>query len=251
MMMAREQAAREAKLKADLQAETAAQHAELAMAAAKLQDALLKAKREQRTAGPSSGGRGGRRGHKRVPTKKKGFGDRPVANTGNPESNAPAVAEIELVVATKRTQAQEEKQEKTGKKQQQQQKKKKKGLKGRQHKSRTASGGGGGAASSMGEPDRPESVGDYEAMVDHSTGRTYYVHRHTRVSSWILPNDDDAAVTIDGANPAFNTTRPTAPSSVQRQRSFRRHRTADDREYFEEVGTGLTVWSLPEDSIVL
>jgi hypothetical protein len=243
MMMARGHAAREAKLKADFEAENAAERAEMEAAAAKLQDALLKAKREKRNAGPITGGSRGNRGRK---IKKKGFSSRQVDIEGDdPETDLFGSAEIELVVTTENR---EEKQATQKKK-----KKKKKALKGRQHRPQTASSSG-GETSSMGEPDRPESVGDYDSVMDHSTGRPYYVHRQTGVSSWTLP--EDSAVTIEGTNPAFsvyNTSRDIAPSSAhERQRSFMKHQTPSrNRVYFEEVGTGITVWDLPEDSIVL
>ena len=243
MMMARGHAAREAKLKADFEAENAAERAEMEAAAAKLQDALLKAKREKRNAGPITGGSRGNRGRK---NKKKGFGSRQVDIEGDdPETDLVGSAEIELVVTTENR---EEKQATQKKKK----KKKKKAPKGRQHRPQTASSSG-GETSSMGEPDRPESLGDYDTVMDHSTGRPYYVHRQTGVSSWTLP--EDSAVTIEGTNPAFsvyNTSRDIAPSVHERQRSFMKHRTPSrNHVYFEEVGTGITVWDLPEDSIVL
>ena len=248
MMMARKHAAREAKLKADFEAESAAERAKMEAATIKLQDALLKAKREKRNAGPITGGRRRHRQHN-----KKGFGSQQVDNDGeDPETDLLGFAEIELVVTT------DNRGEKQATQKKKQKKKKKKVPKGRQHRLQTASSSDETSSTvvALSEPHRPESVGDYDTVMDHSTGRPYYVHRQTGVSSWTIHDDDDSAVMIEGTNPAFssyNTSRSIAPSSVhERQRSFRRHRTASgNREYFEEVGTGLTVWSLPKDSIVL
>ena len=242
MMMAMAQAEREAKMKADIQAETAAERAEMAAAAAKLQDALLKAKREKRSAGATSGGRAGRRiGHRRMQSKKKGFGKGGMTNAGLTDG-VPAIAEIELVVAPAKAGEVEKEEEdvapRATKNEQKQKKKKKKkkkaSLKGRQHKVQSEAPAS--ATSSMGETEGPDSVGQWDTLMDHSTGRPYYVHRKTLATSWTLPDQDGAesTVTMDGANPAFNTNPAASRRTTQLQRSFTRHLTDDDKEYFEE-----------------